>query len=161
MFWLNFPWWILSEHNYLTKIWTLFFLDFHSVWHFHLTFYLVVQIIRNNFWFVRLFDLNKYSEKRVIPRYCLKHGLTSWFVLFSMIFCLNSDFLFRNFLSIPSSTKIKWSFGANSRKEKKFLSLDYLADPNTWVINVKYVADFNQYVLQCPLNYQIFRPTQK
>ena len=48
--------------------------------------------------------------------------------------CLSSDFLFRNFLSIPSDTKIKWSFGANSREENKFLNLDYLAGPNSWVI---------------------------
>ena len=59
--------------------------------------------------------------------------MTSWFVLFSIIFCLNSDFLFRNFLSIPSDTKIKRSFGANSREENKFLNLDYLAGPNTWI----------------------------
>ena len=55
-------------------------------------------------------------------RYYLIHGLTSWFVLFSIILCLNSNFLFRNFLSIPSNTKIKWLFGANSRKENKFLN---------------------------------------
>ena len=125
------------------------------------SFYLAVQIICNNFWFVRFFDLNKYSEKRIIPRYYLKHGLTSWFALFSIIFCLNSNFLFLNLLSIPSDSKIKWSFGANSREENKSLNLDYLAGPNTWVINVKYVADFNQCVFWRPLNYQIFRPTQK
>ena len=62
------------------------------------------------------------------------------------MFCLNSNLLFPNFLSIPSDTKIKWSFGATPREENKFLNLDYLAGPNTWVINVKYVADFNQYV---------------
>ena len=62
------------------------------------------------------------------------------------MFYLNSNFLFRNILSIPSDTKIKSSFGANSREESKFLNLDYLAGPNTWVINVKFVADFNQYV---------------
>ena len=43
-------------------------------------------------------------------------------------------------------TKIKWSSSANSREEKKFLNLDYLAGPNTWMINVKYATDFNQYV---------------
>ena len=57
-----------------------------------------------------------------------------------------SNFLFRIFLSFPSDTKIKWSFGANSWEENKFLNLDYLAGPITWVINVKYVADFNQYI---------------
>ena len=72
------------------------------------------------------------------------------------MFCLNSDFL-----SILSNTKIKWSFGANSKEEKKFLNLDYLAGLNTWIINVKYVPDFNQYVFWRPLNYQIFCPTQK
>ena len=71
--------------------------------------------------------------------------MTSWFVLFSIIFCLNSNFLFCNFLSIPSDTKIKWSSGANSRENNKFLNLDYLAGPNTWIINVQYVADFSQY----------------
>ena len=71
--------------------------------------------------------------------------MTSWFVLFSIIFCLNFNFLFRHFLSIPSGTKIKSSFGANSRKENKFLNLDYLAGPITWVINVKYVADFSTF----------------
>ena len=74
-------------------------------------------------------------------RYYLKHGLTSWFLPFLIIFCLNSDFLFRNFLSIPSDTKIKWSFGTNSREANKFLNLDYLAGLNAWIINVKYVAD--------------------
>ena len=87
----------------------------------------------------------------------LKHGLTLWFVLFLIIFCLNSDFLFCNFLSIPSNTKLKWSFGANSREENTFLNLDYLAGPNTWIINVKCMPDFNQYVFWRPLNYQIFR----
>ena len=65
---------------------------------------------------------------------------------FREYFVLILIFLFRNFLSIPSYTKIKWSFGANSRQENKFLSLDYLAGPNTRVINVKFVVDFNQYV---------------
>ena len=37
---------------------------------------------------------------------------------------------------IPSDTKIKWSFGANSREENKFLNLDDLAGPNTWIIKV-------------------------
>ena len=102
--------------------------------------------ICNTFWFVRFFDLNKYFEQKIIPTYYLKHGLTSWFLLFSIIFCLNSNFLFRNLLSIPSDTKIKSSFSANSREENKFLNLNYLTGPNTWVINVKLVADFNQYV---------------
>ena len=110
------------------------------------TFYLVVQIICNNFWFVRLFNLNKYSDKRITPRYYLKHNLTLWSVLFSIIFCLSSNFLFCNFLSIPSDSKIKWLFGANSREENKFLNLGYLAGPSNWVINVKFAADFNQYV---------------
>ena len=82
-------------------------------------------------------------------------------VLFSIIFCLNFDFLFRTFLSIPSDTKIKWSFGANSTEENKFLHLDYLAGPNTWIKNVKYVPDFNQYVFWRPLNYLTFCSTQK
>ena len=55
------PEWTL-KHDFSTKIGTLFFLDFHSVRHFRPTFYLVFQIICNNFWFVRFFDLNKYSE---------------------------------------------------------------------------------------------------
>ena len=139
------PEWTL-KHDYLRKIATLFFLDFHSVQHFHPTFYLVVQIICNNFWFVRLFYLNKYSDKRITPRYYLKHSLTLWSVLFSVIFCLSSNFSFCNFLSIPSDSKIKWLSGANSREENKFLNLDYLAGPNNWVINVKFAADFNQYV---------------
>ena len=109
------PEWTL-KHDYSTKIGTLL-LDFYSVRHFRPTFYLVVQITCNNFLFVRFFYLNKCSENRIIPRYYLKHGLTSWFVLFSIIFCLNSNFLFRIFLLIPSDTKIKWSFGANSREE--------------------------------------------
>ena len=88
-------------------------------------------------------------------------GLILWFTLFSIMFRLNSDFLFRNFWSIPSDTKVKWSFGANSREEITFLNLDYLSGPNTWIINVKYVADFNEYVFWSPLNYQIFCPTQK
>ena len=82
----------------------------------------------------------------MIPKYYLKHGLTSWFVIFLVTFCLNSNFLFRNFLSIPFETKIKWLFGAKSREENKIFNLDCSAGPNTWVINVKYVADFNQYV---------------
>ena len=123
--------------------------------------YLVVQIICNNFLFVRFFDLNKCSEQRVIPRFYSKHGLNSCFVLFSIIYCLNSNFLVQNFLSIPCDTKMKWSFGANPREENKFLNLDYLPSPNTWIINVIYVVDFNQYVFWHPLNYQIFRPTQK
>ena len=90
------PDWTL-KHDYSTKIGTLFFLGFHSVRHFHPTFYLVVQIISNNFLFVRCFDLNKCSEYRIIPRYYLKHRLTSWFVLFSIIFYPNSNLLFRNF----------------------------------------------------------------
>ena len=106
------------KHDHSTKIRTLFFMDSHSVRHFRPTFYLVVQIICNN----------------------------SWFVLFSIIFCPNSNFLFHNFLSIPSDTKIKWSFGANFRGESKFLNLEHLAGPIIWVINVKYVADLNQYV---------------
>ena len=154
------PEWTL-KHDYLTKIGTLFFLDFHSVRHFRPTFYLVVQIICNNFLFVRFFDLNKCSEQRVIPRFYSKHGLNSCFVLFSIIYCLNSNFLVQKFLSIPCDTKMKWSFGANPREENKFLNLDYLPSPNTWIINVIYVVDFNQYVFWHPLNYQIFRPTQK
>ena len=55
------PAWIL-KHDYSTKIETLFFLDFYSVRHFRPTFYLVVQIICNNFWFVRFLYLNKCSE---------------------------------------------------------------------------------------------------
>ena len=70
-----------------------------------------------------------------------------WFVLFSIIFCLNPNFLFCNCLTIPSDTKIKWSFGANSREDNKFFNLDYLTGPNTWVINYKYVANFNQYII--------------
>ena len=62
------------KHDYSTKTGTLFFMDFHSVRHFRTTFYLVIQILFNNFWFVRFFDLNNCSE--------LKHDLTSWFVLF-------------------------------------------------------------------------------
>ena len=139
------PEWRL-KHDYSTKIENLSFLDFHSVRHFRSTFYLVVQIICNSFWFARLFDLNKCSKQIIMPRYYSKHGLTTWFVLFSIIFCLNSNFWFRIFLWIPSNTKIKWSFGANSREENKFLNLDYLAGPNTWVISVKFMSDFNQYV---------------
>ena len=139
------PEWTL-KHDYSTKIGTLFFLDFHSVRHFRPTFYLVVQIICNNFWFGKFFDPDKCFELRKIPRYYVKHGLTSRFIIFSIIFYVNSNFLFCNFLSIPSDTEINWSFGANYREENKFLNLDYLAGPNTWVINVKYVADFNQYV---------------
>ena len=70
------PEWTL-KNDYSTKIGTLFFLDFHSVWHFRPTFYLVVQLICNNFWFVRFFDLKKCSEQRIISRYYLKHGLSS------------------------------------------------------------------------------------
>ena len=100
------PEWTL-KHDYSTKIGTYFFLDFHSVRHFRPTFYLVVQIICNNYWFVMFFYLHKCSEKR-ISRYYLKHGLTLlYFLLFSIIFCLNSDLLFCNFLSIKSDTKIK------------------------------------------------------
>ena len=55
------PEWTLKQ-DYSSKIGTLFFLDFHSVRHFRLTFYLVVQIICNNFWFIRFFDLNKCYE---------------------------------------------------------------------------------------------------
>ena len=107
------------------------------------TIYLVVQIICNNFLFVRfLILINVIYLMIIIPRYYLKNGLTSWFDLFSIIFCLNSDLLYCNFLSIPSNTKINWSSGANSR-ENKFLNLDYLTGPNTWIINVKYVPDFN------------------
>ena len=146
------PEWTL-KHDYSTKIGTLFFLNFHSVWHSCPTCYLVVQTTYNNFWFARFFDLNKCFGKRITPRSYLKHGLTSWFVLFSIKFCLNSDILFRNFLSIPSDSKIKWSFGVNSREENKFLNLNYLAGPNTWVINVKYMTDFNQYAFWRPLNY--------
>ena len=73
----------------------------------------IVQVICPNLWFVRFFDLNKCSEQRIMPRYYLKHYLTSRFALFWRIFFLNSDFLFRNFLLIPTDTRIKWSFGAN------------------------------------------------
>ena len=47
------------KYDYSTKIGTLFFLDFHSVRRFRPTFYLVIQIICSNFWFIRFFDLNK------------------------------------------------------------------------------------------------------
>ena len=60
--------WIL-KHDYSTKIGTLFFLDFHSVRHLRPTFYLVVQILCNSFWFIRFFDLNKCSELGIIPRF--------------------------------------------------------------------------------------------
>ena len=50
------------KHDYSTKMRTLFFVDFYSVRHFRPTFYLAVQIICNNFWFVKFFDLNKSSE---------------------------------------------------------------------------------------------------
>ena len=90
-YWVVHPEWKL-KHDHTTKIGILFFLDFHSVRNFRPTFYLVVQIICNNFCFVRFFDLNKVSEWRIIPRYYLKHGLASWFVLFLIIFCLNSIF---------------------------------------------------------------------
>ena len=55
------PEWTL-RHDYSTKIGTLPFLFFHSVRHFRPTFYLIAQIICNNFWFVRCFDLSKCSE---------------------------------------------------------------------------------------------------
>ena len=153
--------WVNTETRLFDKNRNFFFLDLYSVWHFRPTFYLVVRMICNNLWFVRFFVLNKCSVKRIIPRYYLKHGLTSWFVLFSIIFCLNSDFLLRNFLSSPSDTKIKGSFGANSREENKFLNLDNFAGPNTWITNVKYVPDFNQNVFWRPFTYQGFRTTQK
>ena len=86
--------------------------------------------------------------------------MSSLFVLFSVIFCLNSNFLFCNFLSISFYTKLKRSFGGNSREENKFLNLNYLASPITWRTNVKYVADINQHVFWRLLNYQIFRSTQ-
>ena len=39
------------------------------------------------------FFLDFHSILHFGPHY-LKHGLTSWFVIFSIIFCLNSDFYF-------------------------------------------------------------------
>ena len=53
--------WTLKP-DYSTKIGTLVFLDFHSVRHFRPTFYLVVQIIYNNFWYISFFDLNRCLE---------------------------------------------------------------------------------------------------
>ena len=54
---------------------------------------------------------------------------------FNFVICTIFDniLLFRNFLSIPFDTKIKWSFGANSREENKFSNLDYLAGTITWI----------------------------
>ena len=40
-----------------------------------------------------IFFLDFHSILHFGPYY-LKHGLTSWFVIFSIIFCLNSDFYF-------------------------------------------------------------------
>ena len=84
--------------------------------------------------------------------------MTLWFVLFSIIFYPHSNLSFRNFLSIPSDTEIKLSFGTNSREENKFFNFDYIAGSNTWIIKVKYVIDFNQYSFWRPLNYQFSVP---
>ena len=107
-------------------------------------------------WTEWTYILNLLESKSVHVQYFdLIFSEASWVNTETQLFGKNRNCFFG--FSFPP---IKWPLCTNSREENKFLNLDYLVVPNIWIINIKYMADSNQYIFWCPLSYQIFCPTQ-